>query len=197
MRRVVLLEHISLDGYLAAPDGDMEWIHVDDELWEYLTPVIDAADTVVYGRKTYEMMQAYWPNAASDPNATPHDIHHGEWVRTATKLIFSRTLPSAPWDASGEATLIRDDVAGVIAQMRQESHGRDVLVLGSASLARKLIAGGLVDDYRLQVNPIVLGGGTPLFPETATRRSLGLVSSRSFASGVAALHYTLPTRRDL
>jgi dihydrofolate reductase len=89
---LVLLEHISLDGYLAGPDGDMAWICVNDELWDYVTPLIDAADTVVYGRTTYQMMQSYWPTAASQPDATPHDLHHSEWTRTATKLVFSKTL---------------------------------------------------------------------------------------------------------
>jgi dihydrofolate reductase len=135
-------------------------------------------------------MQAYWPTADRDPNATPHDFHHSQWLRTATKLVFSRTLPSAPWDASGDATLVRHDVAVVIAQMRQEPHGKDMLVLGSASLARKLIASGLVDDYRLQLNPVVLGGGTAMFPDMTSLRRLQLKSCETFASGVVGLHYT-------
>src|SRR6476646_7995956 len=138
MRRLVLLEHISLDGYLAGADGDMAWIRVDDEVFDYVTPIIDAADTVVYGRTTYQMMQSYWPTAGSQPDASPHDIHHSEWTRTATKLVFSKTLPAAPWDDAGDATLVREDVAPVIRRLRQES-GKDVLVLGSASLARSLI----------------------------------------------------------
>jgi dihydrofolate reductase len=188
MRRLVLLEHISLDGYMAAPDGDMGWIRVDEELWDYVTPIIDAADTAVYGRTTYEIMQSYWPTAASQPDATSHDIHHSEWTRTATKLVFSKTLPAAPWDASGDATLIRDDVASVIRQLRQES-GKDMVMLGSASLARTLIAQGLVDDYRLNLNPIVVGGGVALFPDTTSLRQLQLASCRTFRSGVVGLHY--------
>jgi dihydrofolate reductase len=183
-----LLEHISLDGFLAGPSGDMDWIHVDDELWDYITPVIDAADTAVYGRTTYHIMQAYWPNAANMPDATPHDIHHAEWTRKATKLVFSRTLPSAPWDASGDATLVRDDVATVLRQLRQES-GKDILVLGSASLARKLIEEGLVDDYRLTLNPVVVGAGTRLFPDMTRLQQLRLAGCRTFRSGVVGLHY--------
>ena len=189
MRRVVLLEHISLDGYLAAADGDMSWIAVDDELWEYVTPIIDAADTAIYGRVTYQIMQAYWPTAASDPQASPHDIHHGHWTRTATKLVFSKTLPAAPWDDSGDATLIREDAASVIRRLRHGS-GKDMLLLGSASLARCLIAENLVDDYRLNVNPVIVGGGTPLFTDLSSPRRLKLASSRAFKSGVVGLHYT-------
>jgi|SRR5947209_7573449 len=189
MRRVVVLEHISLDGYLAGPDGDMSWMRVDDELWDYVTPIIDAADTAIYGRITYQMMQAYWPTAADDPHATPHDIHHSQWTKTATKLVFSKTLLAAPWDASGDATLMRDDVATVIRHLRQQS-GKNLVVLGSASLARTLIRDGLVDDYRINLNPVVVGGGTPLFPDTTSVRPLRLESSRIFQSGVVGLHYT-------
>ena len=104
MRRVVLFEHMSLDGYLAGPGADMSWVRVDDEWWDYAAPIIDAAGTAIFGRITYQLMQAHWPSVADDPSAGPHDIHHSEWTKTATKLVFSKTLPAAPWDASGDAT---------------------------------------------------------------------------------------------
>ena len=189
MRRVVLFEHMSLDGCLAGPGADMSWVRVDDEWWDYAAPIIDAAGTAIFGRITYQLMQAHWPSVADDPSAGPHDIHHSEWTKTATKLVFSKTLPAAPWDASGDATLIRDDVATVIRQLRQEA-GKDLVVLGSASLARTLIRAGLVDDYHISVNPVIVGGGTPLFPDMTSLRPLSLESSRIFKSGVVALHYT-------
>jgi dihydrofolate reductase len=191
MRRLVLLEHISLDGFLAGPGGDMAWIRVDEEIWDYVTPIIDAADTAVYGRTTYQIMQSYWPTAASQPDATAHDLHHAAWTRTATKLVFSKTLPAAPWDDTSDATLIREDVAPVIRRLRQES-GKDMVVLGSASLARTLITEGLVDDYRLNVNPVVVGSGTSLFPDMTSLQPLRLASCRTFQSGVVGLHYTAP-----
>src|SRR3989442_12779296 len=111
MRRLILLEHVSLDGYLAGPEGEMDWIRVDDEVWDHVHPVVDAADTAVWGRVTYEMMAGYWPTAADAPDATPHDVHHGRWLKGAAKLVFSRTLASAPWGASATATVVRDDPA--------------------------------------------------------------------------------------
>lgn len=189
MRKVVLLEHISLDGFLATSDGGMDWVNVDDELWDYVGPIINACDTAIYGRTTYEMMAAYWPTAADDPDASPHDVEHGRWTASATKLVFSRTLSSAPWGASASATLVRDDVSTALRRLKGESGG-DMVVLGSASLAHALIRDGLVDDYRLNVNPVVLGTGLPLFPEMAQPRNLRLVGNRQFASGVLGLHYT-------
>src|SRR5438105_15071532 len=105
MRRLVLLEHVSLDGYLAGPAGEMDWIRVDDEMWEHVHPIVDTADTAVWGRVTYEMMVGYWPTAPDAPNASAHDVHHGRWLNRATKIVFSRTLDSAPWSASAEATV--------------------------------------------------------------------------------------------
>jgi len=189
MRKLIALEHISLDGYLAAPDGDMSWIHVDEELWEYVGPIINRCDTAVYGRVTYEMMAAYWPTAAEDPDATPHDIEHGQWTERATKLVFSSTLREAPWGASGSATLVSGDAAAAWHQIKQQPGG-DMVLLGSASLVRSLIRDGLVDEYRVNVNPVMLGGGMSLFPEMAEPRRLKLEGVQRFASGVVGLHYT-------
>ena len=82
---------MSLDGFVAGPNGDMEWLHIDDEIWDDVTPVIDSADTGVYGRVTYELMAAYWPTAADASDATPHDIHHSRWANGATKLVFRKS----------------------------------------------------------------------------------------------------------
>lgn len=188
MRKVVLLEHISLDGFLATPDGGLDWVRVDDELWDYVGPIINACDTAIYGKTTYEGMAAYWPTAAEDPNASPHDVEHGRWTAKATKLVFSRTLNSAPWGESASATLVREDVSTAIRRIKGEPGG-DMVLLGSASLAHALIRDGLVDDYRLNVNPVVLGGGLPLFPETGQPRNLRQAGCRLFASGVVGLRY--------
>ena len=188
MRKVVLLEHVSLDGFLAGPQGEMDWISVDDDIWEYVIPVTEAADTAIFGRVTYQMMESYWPTAADSPQATRHDIDHARWLNGATKLVFSKTLPAAPWGATGTATLVNDDSVEVMHTLKQQP-GRDLVLIGSASLARTFIRLGLIDEYRLNLNPVVLGGGTPLFPDAADMRQLELVASRTFSSGVVGLQY--------
>lgn len=190
MRNVILLEHMSLDGYLASVDGGLDWARVDDELWEYLGPIINSCDTVMYGRTTYAMMAAYWPTAADQPDASPHDIEHSRWTARATKLVFSRTLTAAPWGDSGSATVVREDASEAVRRLKQEPGG-DMLVLGSASVARALIRDGLVDHYYLNVNPVALGRGVPMFPDMASPTTLQFVASRALASGVMALHYTM------
>ena len=105
-RRLVLLEHISLDGFLAGPNGEMEWIRVDDEIWEYVNPIAQRAGAAVFGRVTYQMMEPYWPTAGDSPDASRHDVDHSRWLNSASKLVFSNTLGSAPWGESASATLV-------------------------------------------------------------------------------------------
>jgi dihydrofolate reductase len=188
-RQVILLEHVSLDGFLAGPNGEMDWIHLDEELFDAVNSITSTADTALFGRITYSMMEGYWPHAADQPGASRHDVEHSRWLNGATKLVFSNTLESAPWGPSGTATLVRDDPASAVRRLKQQP-GADMLLVGSASLARTLIAHGLIDDYWLNLNPVILGGGTPLFPSRPTPLDLTLVASRTFSSGVLSLHYT-------
>ncbi len=185
MRNVILMEHISLDGYLAGPNGEMDWIRVDDDVWAYLHPVIDGADTVLWGRVTYEMMEGYWPSAADKPDATPHEIHHGSWLRDATKVVFSNSLTGSTWR---NTRFLKGDPSAAIAALKR-GRGKDILLIGSASLARSFIGLGLIDEYRLTVNPVVLGAGMPLFPGTGSQADLKLADVKALESGVVALHY--------
>jgi dihydrofolate reductase len=134
------------------------------------------------------MMAAYWPTVADDPDATRHDLEHSRWTDRATKLVFSSTLREAPWGA-GSATLVGGDASTALRTLKQQPGG-DMVLLGSASLARSLIRDGLVDEYRINVNPVVLGDGTSLFPEMADARRLKLEGVHPFASGVVGLHYS-------
>src|SRR6266542_2453188 len=135
MRKLVLLEHVSLDGFVAGPNGEMDWISVDDELFDYVHPIVASADTAIFGRVTYELMQAYWPTAGDSPDATRHDVEHSRWLNNATKLVFSRTLTAAPWGTSGSVQLIKDNVADEVRRIKQQP-GSDLVMIGSASLAR-------------------------------------------------------------
>jgi dihydrofolate reductase len=185
MRKVSLLEHVSLDGFMAGPNGEMDWIRADDELFDAGAQVTDAADTAIYGRVTYEMMAGYWPTAGEQPGAGRHDIEHARWVNAATKLVFSRTLESSDW---ANTVFVKGDIAGTIVAMKQQP-GKNLVLIGSVSLAREFIRLGLVDEYWINVNPVVLGGGMPLFPDTGARTDMTLVGSTVFASGVVNLHY--------
>ena len=188
MRSVVLLEHMSLDGYLCGPDDEMDWITADDEIFDFGDPIVASADTVIWGRKTYEMMAAYWPNAADSPDASRHDISHARWVNAASRLVYSTTLKSAPWGAGGQCELVRTLDPDQIGRLKAQPGG-DIIIIGSPSIARGFIGHGLVDHYWVNLNPVVLGRGKKLFPDDAGMREFKLVESHRFASGVLGLHY--------
>jgi dihydrofolate reductase len=166
----------------------MDWIRIDDELVEYVEQLTADADAAIFGRVTYQLMEGYWPTAAASPSATKHDIDHSRWVNSAIKFVFSRTLQDATWGKWNNVRLVRDNFAEELRELKQQP-GKNLLMIGSAGLAQAFMRLGLIDEYRINVNPVVLGGGKPLFHDTGAKINLKLVESRTFKSGVVGLHY--------
>ena len=188
MKRLVLFMHTSLDGFVAGPNGEMEWIHADEDMFDYAGKQTDEADMALYGRVTYEMMQGYWPTAGNKPAATKHDKHHSSWYNKVDKVVVSKTMRGANLP---NTKIVSDNVAGEISKLKQES-GKNIVMFGSPSIAHILIKENLIDDYWIFINPILLGQGIPLFKDINERIKLKLVSSHAFASGVDCLHYEKP-----
>jgi dihydrofolate reductase len=184
MRRLVLFMHVTIDGFVAGPNGEMDWIHVDEEMFEYAGQQTDNADTALYGRKTFEMMDSYWPTAGEQPNASKHDIQHSQWYNSAEKIVVSRTLPNN----LDKVNVVREKIANEIAKCKEE-RGKNILIFGSPSVAHLMMQHNLVDDYWLFINPVILGEGIPLFKDVQERIKLKLVWSKVFASKVVGLHY--------
>jgi dihydrofolate reductase len=139
-RKIILLEHVSLDGFLAGPNGEMDWIRVEDPaMWDDVTALTDAADTAIFGRTTYQMMEAYWPTAGDAPGASQHDIDHSRWLNSSTVIVVSRTLESARWGALGQAQVVKDTAA---LRALKEQAGANMLLIGSASVARECARSG-------------------------------------------------------
>ncbi len=187
MRRLILFMHTTLDGFVAGPNGEMDWIKVGDEIFDYAAQRTQEADTALYGRVTYEMMQAYWPGAGQRPNASKHDIEHSSWYNAVTKVVISASMQG---QLIPKTRIIGGDVAAEVAKLKQEP-GKDILMLGSPGALQPLIANGLIDEYWLFVNPVLLGRGIPLFTETGRKADLALIRAQAFSSGVVCLHYTL------
>ena len=177
--------HTSLDGFVAGPNGEMDWIHVDEELFEYAGARTDEADTALYGRVTYQMMESYWPTAADQPGATRHDIQHSKWYNKVLKVVLSRTLKGVN---STNIKIISDNIPGEIMNLKQGA-GKDILIFGSPTASHSLMAENLIDEYWLFVNPLLLGHGIPLFKGIKDRVKLNLFESKAFSSGVVCLHY--------
>jgi dihydrofolate reductase len=186
MRKLVLFMHTSLDGFTARPDGAMDWINVSDEMFEYARIRTEASDTALYGRHTYEMMNAYWPTAAEQPGATKHDIEHSEWYNRVDKVVVSTTMGIS--NVAGTTT-ISDNVPEAIARLKHQ-RGEDIIMFGSPSLAQAMIQNNLIDEYWLFVNPVILGEGISLFDMVKNEVKLKLVNADSFSAGVVCLHYT-------
>src|SRR5271154_1963938 len=97
MRKIMLLMHVSLDGFVCGLNGEMDWIKLSDDLWDHVKSITDRADTVLYGAVTYKMMESYWPTAAQQPNATKHDIDHANWANNTQKIVFSKQDIAISW----------------------------------------------------------------------------------------------------
>lgn len=185
MRNIISLAHLSLDGYMAGPDGDFSFVAINDELFAHVDSFIANADMAIYGRKTFELMESYWPTAADAPDADQHTKNHARWYKGVKKIVASRTL--AP-SRDPNVTIVGDDIVGALRAAKQQKGG-DIMIFASPTLTHALAAADLVDEWRLTINPVILGGGLPLFASSEKRTQLELRSARTFATGLIAAHY--------
>jgi dihydrofolate reductase len=185
MRKVISFMHVSLDGFTTGPNGELEWAIVDEELNPYVDNLFKSVDTALYGRVTYQLMESYWPTVLTDPNAPPRDLKHARWVENVAKIVFSKTLSHVEWK---NTRLVKDQIAEEIAARKHEP-GLDLMIFGSPRLTHTFMHLGLIDEYRLFLNPIVLGGGIPLFQGVSDWTRLNLVEATTFRAGVVGLHY--------
>jgi dihydrofolate reductase len=186
MRKLVLFMHTSLDGFVAGPAGEMDWINIDNEMFEYARQRTEESDTALYGRVTYELMESYWPTAAEQPHASKHDIEHSAWYNHVHKVIVSKTIQGTDFK---NTKIISDNLQEEILDIKNQD-GREIIMFGSPSVARQLMEKNLIDEYWLFVNPLLLGHGLPLFTPLQEKIMLKLISSETFPSGVVCLHYT-------
>jgi dihydrofolate reductase len=182
--------HTSLDGFVAGPNGEMDWITINETMFDFVATMTDQADAALYGRVTYDMMQSYWPTAGDQPNASRHDKEHSAWYLKVPKVVLSRTLSAHGLD---NTTVINDQLADRINAIKKQE-GKNILIFGSPSASHSLLGLGLIDEFWLFVNPVLLGKGIPLFKQVTEMTRLTLVESKTFDGGVIALHYK--TKRD-
>jgi dihydrofolate reductase len=177
--------HISLDGFVGGKNGEMDWIHVDDEIFEYAGKMTDEADTALYGRTTYEMMAEYWPTAGEQPNASKHDKQHSQWYNSVQKVVLSKSMKGKNIPGT---TIVSENISEEITKLKKMT-GKNIQVFGSPSAIHALMRDNLIDEYWLFVNPLILGGGIPMFTEVKDRQKLQLMETHTFSSGVVGLHY--------
>src|SRR6195952_3735536 len=185
MRNLIFFMHTSLDGFVAGPNAEMNWIKVDEEMFDFVATMTDQADTALYGRVTYNMMQSYWPTAGDDPNASKHDKEHSAWYNKVSKIVLSKTISEKGLE---NTTVIRDQLADNINKIKNQD-GENILIFGSPAASHSLLSAGLIDEFWLFVNPILLGHGIPLFKDVTETTKLKLIETKMFSCGVIALHY--------
>ncbi|HEY7974808.1 MAG TPA: dihydrofolate reductase family protein [Ktedonobacterales bacterium] len=188
MRKIISMIHLSLDGFAAGPDDELDWIAYDDELERYAHSMHAITDAVIWGRRTYQGMASYWLTVPGNPASTPAEREHARWLDDANKIVVSRTLDRVEWNDAQNVTLIKDNIADEINTIKQQP-GKDIWFLGSVMLAQTFMQLDLIDEYRININPTVLGRGKPLFAEGDRAFPLKLLEARTFASGVVALRY--------
>jgi dihydrofolate reductase len=185
MRKIISFMHISLDGFVAGPNGEMDWIKVDEEIFDYVGKRINEGDTALYGRVTYEMMESYWPTAGDQPNASRHDIEHSQWYKKIHKVVLSKTMKDT---SLTNTTIISDNLTDKINEIKKQP-GKEIAVFGSPTATHSLMQLNLIDGFWLFLNPIILGEGIPLFADIKDKIKLSLLNTHQFTCGVIELNY--------
>ena len=170
---------VSLDGFIEDPEKNIEWHHWNAEMDQYMGDFFETVDTIIMGRKTYELMVSYWPgNTTENPVITDN-------MNNLPKLIFSKTLATTHWN---NCRLINEIDKDKFNDLKNQT-GKDMVIFGGAALASAFTKMGLIDEFRLIVNPVILGGGTPLFNINKQKLELFLMQSKAFNCGNVLLHY--------
>jgi dihydrofolate reductase len=183
MRKLIVFNLVTLDGYFAGQGGDISWHNVDEEFQELAEMASNSGNTLLFGRVTYELMVSYWPTS----EAIKNDPIVAQGMNKAEKIVFSRTLITADWN---NTRLVKDNMLTEIRKLKQES-GKDLTVLGSGSIVSQLAQDRLIDEYHILLNPIVIGKGKNMFEGVKDRFSLKLTKTRVFGNGNVLLNYEL------
>jgi dihydrofolate reductase len=200
MRRIVMFNWLTTDGYFAGPDGTLDWVVPEEEQAKAAARDIASFDTVLFGRRTYERFEGFWRHAADDSSTAPDPHRPGQRsgehrtialaLNKMTKLVFSRTLKDVTWRNS---RLLRELDPREIETMKQQP-GKDMIVFGSGSIVSQLTQHGLIDEYQFVVCPILLGSGRSLFSDVSKSTRLDLLEAKAYPSGDVMLRYARQSR---
>jgi dihydrofolate reductase len=178
MRKIIVSNMVTIDGFFAGPNGEIDWFMTDDDFFSYAVDLLNRVDTILFGRVTYEGMASYWTTAeANDPIAIK--------MNGLPKVVFSKTLDKAEWNNS---TLAKGEIGVEVQKLKQQS-GKDMVIYGSGKIVSALTQLGLIDEYHLIVVPTVLGKGMPLFEGIAKAVNLKLLETKLLKKGVIILYY--------
>ena len=182
MRKVIYSMLVSLDGFIEGPNRELDWPIIDEEFHKFVNDQQSEFDAYLYGRRLYEVM-TYWETADQNLSAPAYELEFARIWQKTPKIVFSKTLEQV----QGNARLVRDNIAAEVAKLKAQP-GKN-MDLGGPTIAATFMQLGLIDEYRLFVQPVVLGSGTPFFPALGDTIKLRLIETRTFGSGVVYLRY--------
>ena len=183
MRKLTFGMNVSVDGYIAAPDGDLRWGVPSDELFQWWSDRVGATGLALYGRKLWETMSSHWPTADQQPGVTPAQVEFARRWRDMPKVVFSSTVSTVDWNTR----LVAGDPVAEIARLKAGDGGP--MDIGGATLAAAAMRAGLVDEYAMATHPVLVGGGTPFYTALDNWVNLSLVETRTFPGGVVLSRY--------
>jgi dihydrofolate reductase len=184
MQTLIVFNSVSLDGYFTDTNGDLSWAHNNNEDAEWDTFVANnskGGGTLLFGRKTYDLMVSYWPT----PMALKNDPVVAEGMNNLSKVVFSRTMDTASWN---NTRLVKGDLLGEVRKMKHKP-GNGLVILGSGSIVSQLAPEGLIDEYQFVMIPIALGDGRTLFDGVKKKLPMKPTKTRAFANGNVLLCY--------
>ncbi len=185
MRKLKLQVQVSIDGYIAGPNGEMDWLTFTwtDDLNNYVTEITQPVDTIVLGRKLAQGFIPHWANVAADPDNP--EFTSGKKFTDTHKVVFTKTLDKSAWD---NTVLAKGDLVDEVNKLKKQD-GKDIIAYGGAGFVSSLISKNLIDEYHLFINPAAIGKGMPIFKEVEKKLNLQLVQARPFACGIVLLCY--------
>jgi dihydrofolate reductase len=187
MRKVVSMMHLSLDGMASGPNDEINWVSYDKDLEAYAHSMHDRMDAVIWGRRTYEGMK-YFLTVPGNPDSGEPERNHAKFLEASTKIVVSRTLDKIEWGGNTNSILIKDNLAEQFNKLKAQP-GKDMWLLGSTKLFQEMARLDLIDEYLINVNPIILGQGKPYFANMGHQLNLKLLESNTLKSGVVTLRY--------
>lgn len=185
MRKIKLQMQITVDGFVAGPNGEMDWMTLPwtEDINTYVEDLMATVDTIILGRKLAEGFIPYWASVAANPDNP--DFTSGQQFTDIPKVVFTKTLNKSEWE---NTILAKDDLVDEIAKLKNQT-GKDIIAYGGATFVSALIQHGLIDEYHLFINPTAIGNGLTIFKQLTHKANLTLVSSTSFNCGIVVLHY--------
>ena len=184
MRKIIVSNLISIDGYFEGMNQDISWFNVGEDFFEYARNLLNEVDTILFGRITYQQMAAYWPDAKDEDPVIKDKMNNLQ------KIVFSNTLEKAEWNNTTirHTIIIKSKIEDEVKKIKQQP-GKDIVIFGSGTLVSELSQSKLIDEYRLIINPVILGNGNPLFKSLNERINLKLRDTKPLNSGSVILTY--------